>query len=195
MRNKRWAIVVLLCLALALAACDGNNPFYKGEQPVQATPVPDLASGSCGVDVSWRLDGRGVLYISGWGPMRDYWGSEVRKDGWPGWHDYADQLTAVHIEEGVTSVGGHAFEDCGALRDVFLPESITLIRNHAFKDCVSLEALKLPVHLTEIDTSAFENCVSLTRIEIPAEVNAMGNEIFTGCDSLTEIVVAAGNET
>ncbi len=194
--KKRWiGIALLLCLALLLTGCEGVSlRDLRDPDSAPATPMPDIASGSCGVDTEWRLDAHGVLHITGWGPMRDYWGSEVRKGGWPGWHDYADILTGVRIEDGVTAVGAHCFEDCTALTEVSFPKSVTRIGASAFLGCTALTELPLPEELDELGASAFENCTALVRLELPKTVRLVGNELVRGCDSLTEITVEPGSE-
>ena len=74
------------------------------------------ASGSCGDNITWTLDREGTLTISGSGEMEDPAFSEVA------WQDYRDQITAIIINEGVTSIGDYAFRNCTNIASIILPQ-------------------------------------------------------------------------
>ena len=65
-------------------------------------------SGSCGDTVTWTFDtNSGILSISGTGEMNNF----VDFSNQP-WYEYANTITAVSIENGVTYIGTHAFDGC-----------------------------------------------------------------------------------
>ena len=66
-------------------------------------PTASAVSGSCGKDVAWSLEG-GLLTVYGSGAMTDY--SEELPAPWA---QYAEQITAVSVKQGVESVGAFAF--------------------------------------------------------------------------------------
>ena len=169
-------------------------------------------SGACGDGVSWSIDG-GVLTIFGNGDMADY----DEFDPAP-WATYADTITSVRVESGVTSVGdfaffrlekltaaamadsvttigGWAFYDCTALELLDIGNGITIIEESAFEQCLSLMSVRLPGGLQHIGNQAFYRCRSLRSITIPASVTFMGSEVFTYCTNLSNATVLASVDT
>ena len=123
-------------------------------------------SGTCGENVTWTLDKKGVLTISGAGAMSDY--TEAYQ--WP-WYENRDQIVSVVIDDGVTYIGYSAFEKFSNLTNIEIPNSVT-----------------------EIGWSAFSNCSSLTEINIPSSVSFIGWGVFWGCTSLKAINVDEENK-
>ena len=66
-------------------------------------------SGMCGDKTSWLLDNSGTLTVSGFGDMNSWTSSDLVP-----WNNYKDNIKAVVILSGVTSVGERAFEGCFA---------------------------------------------------------------------------------
>lgn len=91
----------------------------------------------------------GTLTISGTGDMPDW-----SFAGAP-WYDSRDSITAVVIEEGVTSIGGRAFYSCDGLESITIPTSVTSIGDWAFYSCDGLESITIPASVTSIGDSAF----------------------------------------
>lgn len=183
-------IPVLLCMLVAVAFADG----------------------SCGPNVTWKLDANGTLTISGTGPMESFrYSSNVP------WNNDKDNIRNVVVEDGVTSIGDHAFYWCRKLTSVTLPESVTMLGDNAFENCNELltvnipsgvtiipewcfygcdklTSLVLPDGLTTIDKLAFCDCGTLTTLTIPASVtNISTDRTFKGCNKLTRIDVADGS--
>ena len=97
-------------------------------QTVETTPV----------EVNWKLDKRGKLTVSCNGRMPDYSGG---KNLLPPWYEVKDQIVSVCLEEGVTEVGGSAFEGCRKLKRVTLPWSLRRLHHDCFKNCTSLKQM------------------------------------------------------
>ncbi|MDR0749985.1 MAG: leucine-rich repeat domain-containing protein, partial [Tannerellaceae bacterium] len=96
------------------------------------SPISDQ-SGTAG-DLTWRLSG-GALTISGTGAMPYYNGFD---DPPTPWHFYRNSITAVVIEEGVTSIGSYAFISCYNLTSATIPRSVTRIGEFVFSNCRNL---------------------------------------------------------
>lgn len=95
-----------------------------------ATPT----SGSCGETVQWSLDkSSGVLTISGSGAMADYALGLAAP-----WYNHSDYIKEVVVEEGITRIGGHAFEGNETVAKVIISESVTEIGAYAFSECTHL---------------------------------------------------------
>ena len=141
--------------------------------------------GKCGDNAYWTLD-EGALTIFGEGAMYNYAGNDANRAPW-----YADRenITSVTIEEGVTSIGNFAFDDCYGLTSIEIPSSVTSISDYAFYYCTSLTSIEIPSSVTSIGKSAFYNCISLTSIEIPSSVTSIGESAFEACYGLTNIEI------
>ena len=158
-----------------------------------------MASGTCGDNLTWILDGNGVLTVSGTGDMNSH-----------PWRDsYKEQITSVILEEGVTSIEGGSFWGCSNLTDVTLPNTITILEGAVFDYCRKLKNVVLPNALIQIQEQPFLGCSSLTHvtlpdtlesigpdafqdsgltsITIPASVKSIDRGVFSGCTALTEI--------
>lgn len=100
-------------------------------------------SGYCGAEgqeksVQWAYDeSTKVLTISGDGPMADYEGVSDTDGGTENdlrpWKPYLNQITEVHIEEGVTAIGNSAFRGMTALKKANIPASIRDLGDYIFR--------------------------------------------------------------
>lgn len=168
---------------------DGSQTRYGFRVTNIATNVsvvPNIvAKGTCGSSVNWELDSEEVLTISGSGSMYNY--SEAP------WYSNRNDIKHVKICDGVTSVGGSAFEKCTNLISIELPNSITSIGYSSFKSCSNLENITIPNSVTYINNDAFYNCSSLNSISIPEKTTSIGSATFFGCSNLKQIVVDKNN--
>ena len=136
-------------------------------------------SGTTG-DCTWTLDGT-VLTISGNGKMGDY--------GYYGTLPWGKNITAVVIEEGVTSIGAWAFNSCYTLSRVAFPASLTAIGVDAFYRCGSLTSVTIPGSVSVLSSNAFYSCNSLTEVIFESGVTAIGSSAFYDCQSLSRLVL------
>ena len=142
-----------------------------------------LTTGNCGDNVTYSFDeSTGVLTISGTGDMNQW-----PEDDSPWCAD--TRIKTLIIDEGVTSIGDRAFQDCRNLSNVKLPNSLTLIYNDAFSNCTSLASVIIPDSVTSIDSYAFVNCTSLKSVKIPDSVTSIGEDAFYNCTSLTSVTI------
>ena len=110
-------------------------------------------SGSCGTNLTWTLYENSELVISGTGEMFDgYYNSNAP------WYNYRAIIKSVVINEGVTSVGSGAFQNCTALTSVELPDSLEYTGSNAFAGCSSLKSIELPAGLKSVGSFIFNNC-------------------------------------
>jgi hypothetical protein len=113
------------------------------EEPTNTT------RGTCGENLTWALDENGTLTISGTGEM----------DGWAladePWHNYKDSITAVVIEDGVTSIGTPAFWGCDRITSVVIPASVTVLDYYSFAYCDKLAAILFEGDAPDISEGAF----------------------------------------
>lgn len=179
--------------------------------------------GECGDKLTWSLDDKGVLTISGSGKMSDY---EMHSAPWFRLHG----IKSVNIEENVTSVGEYAFFDL-EIKSVTIPDSVTSIGKNAFGNCYMLKSIAISDNVTSIGDGAFSNCKNLTEITVgannlnycsdegvlfdkektkliqypngktaeeytvPDNVTALGENSFLNCDKLKKITFPADSLT
>ena len=180
--------------------------------------IESYNSGTCGENggdnLLWYFDeNTNTLQITGSGNMENYFpGSEVP------WIYYIDQIHAISLPDGMTSIGARAFSNlrnvtsadipdgvtrieadafygCSGLCDVSLPENLICLSGGAFGCCGRLTSITLPSSLTEISPDTFKSCVGLTEVELPDGLTTICSSAFSGCGSLAEIVFPASLET
>ena len=157
----------------------------------EVSPAPCIiASGTCGAqgeNLTWTLTCDSVLTISGTGEMADY------SSGKSPWYSNIISIKSVVFEEGVTSIGKWAFEDCSSLTSIVIPNSVISIGYQTFRNCSSLTSIEIPNSVTSIGGWAFCGCSSLTSVTIPRNVTSIGYGLFASCSGLTAINVASDN--
>jgi len=166
----------------------------------------EIASGSCGANLTWVLDEDGVLTISGEGEM---WFYEPTQNMAPPWHNAG--VKAVIIEEGVTSIGHNAFANCYDLSTVTISDSVTNISKSAFTNCGiqkliiadgskkvtaamivgkdTLEELVIPSSVVYLDETGLQYSPKLTTVtfEDNSQLTTIGYGTFAGCGSLETV--------
>ncbi len=182
----------ILLLITAILLCMSNS-------------MAQVASGTCGDDITWELTAEGELVIEGTGEMYNYSNNSVAP-----WNSYRGSIKSVNIKDGVTGIGSWAFAGCSTLTDVAISESVKTIGNNAFRGCSILEGINFPSGLTQlgaevfyecrnlktatlpeglssIETSTFYHCGSLQSVVIPKSVTSLGWGVFFGCGNLTSV--------
>lgn len=155
MRLKRVISAALaVSMAVSMMPATAVSAFAAGTSTntaVTTTTVDENAptSGDCGVEgheeVKWAYDeSTKVLTISGNGPMADYNGIKADTDvgtenDLRPWKPYLDQITEVHIEEGVTAIGNSAFRGMKALKKANIPASSKDLGDFIFRHDEVLE--------------------------------------------------------
>ena len=172
------AVVLSVCMLLTV------QPNLWDGVMVQAEEV---ASGTCGTGVSYTLDEKGMLTITGTGKMDDYTDQST-----PPWYENRLKIYLVKIESGVTSIGNSAFNGCSSLVGVTIEDSVTSIGDYAFYNCSSLMSVEIPNGVTSIGKSAFYKCSSLMSVEIPNGVTSIGESTFRYCSKLESVKIPNG---
>ena len=159
---------------------------------IAVSAADDIASGTCGDNLTWTLNSEGTLTVSGTGPMDDYpypfFSSGIIYPKYP-WRDVAASIKRVVIQEGVTSIGEAAFVICPNLTDVTISDSVVDIGDSAFERCAALTHVTFGKSLVNIGASAFHLCESLTEIIIPDGVTEIGRSAFNGCYTLKKVTL------
>ena len=161
---------------------DPDKPDPDNPDPDPTPPSETIvASGTCGDNLTWKLDDEGTLTISGKGAMTEW----VNSDSAP-WKTYSNTINKVVIQPGVTSIGGHAFSKCKNLTSITIPEGVTSIEDSVFFGC-GLRSITIPEGVTSIGAGAFRGCSSLKNITIPESVTSIEENAFYACDGLIDV--------
>lgn len=152
MRLKRVisaALAVSMAVSMMPATAVSAFATDVGNSVAVQTRTEAETSGCCGAEnqkesVQWKYDeSTKVLTIFGNGPMADYNGiadTDVGTDNdLRPWKPYLDQITEVHIEEGVTAIGNSAFRGMKALKKANIPASIRDLGDYIFRHDEVLE--------------------------------------------------------
>jgi hypothetical protein len=118
------------------------------------------------------------------------------------------------IPDGVTTIGGDAFNAHFEMTDVTIPATVTTIGQSAFhytgeKTSLTvtfsgtsklntieksafqqsgLSSITLPSEITTIGAQAFRNCQKLQAINLPSSLTSIGSEAFNLCKSLQNVI-------
>lgn len=169
----------------------------------------EVKTGKCGDNAEYTLDPAGKLTISGTGSI---YGDENNVSPF---RDNVD-IKSAEVKEGITAIGGDAFQGCTALESIKLPVSLQELGGGAFSYCYSLSSIEIPYSvkilwprtfsgchslsevklnegLEEIYCDTFDGCVSLDKINIPSTVNYIGGIAFVGCYNIRHLSVDASS--
>ena len=201
--KKASAIALTAVMAVSLAPTMGMVTNGKIGQ-IEAQASEYVENGTCGENVTWKLDREGVLTISGTGEMecpehtslfyeRTDISKVVIKDGITRICELAfegcSNLKSVEIPNGVTEIGYDAFRECSSLVSIEIPDSVKVIGPGVFKHCDSLVSVKMPGSATDLGDSAFSGCSSLKSIRIPSGLTEIEEYTFIGCSSIKNIEI------
>ena len=191
MRKRVLSLTLCLCMVLTLL-------------PGTAFAADEIASGTCGANLTWTLDSGGTLRITGTGKMSNYSAEHYHKNDIPSeygddeiwvdgiwyyhitspWFSHQKDIKHLVIEDGVTSIGKYAFCACESIQDVTMPTSLVNIGNLAFWSCSSISRIKIPDGVTHIGSRAFLQCKNLIRADVADSVTTIGDGAFSDCSQL-----------
>ena len=146
---------------------------------LNATAAP--AENQCGDNLYWEYNG-GTLTITGTGAMYDYTRSSAP------WNSYLENITAITLPSGVTTIGNYAFSDMTNLSKISLPSSLLSIGKNAFYHCASLSSITIPANVDTIVPFAFAGCSALTSIRVNAK-----NTTYDSRNSCNAVIHTATN--
>ena len=130
MKTRKLTVLLLaLCMLLSLSIS-----AFAADDAVASGMISDSK-------ITWELDSKGWLTISGSGDCKDF----ASKDDQP-WAEYRDQITQVwfdDMEDLAISNLAYWFEDCTNLTTAEIPSTTPVIGRHAFYNCPLLTKLSI----------------------------------------------------
>jgi len=188
--KKGMSILLSALLLFSLVACSDSGQVESGNQDYGITAETAEAKGVCGADLTWYYQDN-VLVIKGTGEMIDH--SSANSDR-PSWAEYADRISWVIIENGVTSIGGYSFDGFSMLTKVEMPNSIVNIGNRAFGECYRLANIPLSSSLETIGKEAFWHCETLESVTLPEGLRVVNESAFRNCYALRDVLLPSSLE-
>ncbi len=155
---------------------------YLKWEPYDAPPKI-VASGQCGDNVTWTLDEKGAVVVSGEGDMWDYlyYNSPF--------HKHTEDITAITIQNGITAIGNWMFVECVNMVELSLPVSVTSIGEFAFHKCYALKRAVIPDSVAYMGAGAFAQCFELAEVTLPASLTSLERAVFYKCGKLSSITI------
>lgn len=154
---------------------------------------PVTASGNCGENITWTLNTFGLLTISGTGAIPDY--SDPYVTTTAPWYEYKVNISAVLIEDGITTIGSCAFAGLTQMTAVSIPNTVTQINYGAFQNSALL-SVTIPASVTLLYNYVFSGCTNLRQVTILSPtLNSSENHtsMFSGCTNLKTVKCHAIN--
>ncbi len=78
----------------------------------------------------------------------------------------------------LTSIGDYAFNNCTALKEIYLPDAITYIGDYAFYGCTALTEILFPDDIVTIGDYAFKNCTNIVDFTFTVKLSDVGIQSF-----------------
>ena len=126
-------------------------------------PFPDIQNPILGTDIKWTISrDNKTITISGKGEMPDF--DKTSPGERCPWEDKKSKINKVVIEEGVTTIGKHAFSGCIALNEVQIPKTVKTIGIAAFQGCNTLRQIDIPGSVKDVRGFAFYDCPQLGQV-------------------------------
>lgn len=140
---NKMILLAGMCFAFVVQARASDTSGYCG---------PKDKNGDYGTNCQWNYDAdTKTLKIFGTGGM--YTSPSTHDHPWSKGTSYYDEIENVVIEDGITSIGGHAFYGAKELKNIILPDTLTSIGWNVFKD-TNITSVVVPDSVTYIGGSA-----------------------------------------
>lgn len=179
-------LLALLLAATALVACKEEAPpttdptapgsgfEESGPQKTDGGEIGDSA-------LTWEIYSDGTLYIKGSGEMGELARGEMDSVIQP-WQKYKDNygglsITALVVENGVTSLAASAFAGCTKLQNVQIASSVSVLPEKCFKYCEALTRISAK-GVVQIEDNALDSCVKLSTVTFSASLEMVGDGAF-----------------
>jgi hypothetical protein len=103
-------------------------------------------------------------------------------------------LESINILDGVTEIGSKAFQGCTALKSIVIPDSVTVAGFNTFRNCTNLADVTIGGGISKIDSYMFMDCPNLKSVEFPDNVAEIKSHAFAGCTALSSVTFGKGIE-
>ena len=153
-----------------------------------AAQAGTIASGKCGANLTWALDGKGTLTISGTGAMDDYDGykTDYKYSGSSPWFENRESVHSVAFPSGITHIGNYAFFGCSNLDELTIPANVTSLGYCMIMD-TSIQNIIIPKKVSSCSIYEYFNSQSgplggsnVTKVEFEDGMKTIPDNICIG---------------
>ena len=151
--------------------------------------------------ISWGITKDGTLILAGSGSM-----PLLKK--YP-WTKKSEKILAIHIGNGITSIGKDAFKDLSYTKKVIIPKSLKRIEAGGFYDSGSAKSIYITdlaawcnIDFCDINSNPLRhngdlyiNGSRIINLTIPSHISKINSYAFYGCTSLKTITISNGTTT
>ena len=96
-----------------------------------------------------------------------------------GLFDGCTKLVTVNTTKNkLTYIDDYAFNNCSALKEIYLPDAITYIGDYAFYGCTSLTEILFPDDIVTIGDYAFKKCTNIAEFTFTIKLSDVGVQSF-----------------
>ena len=158
---------------------------YANENNISFVAITDnIASGTISDTVTWVIGKNGVLTVSGEGEIPDY----GRTSDQAPWYAYRTQVTAIVVEDGITSIGNYAFLALANAESLEIAESVKYIGQFVFRE-IGLTEFTVS-HDVELAPFALARMDKLTTLTFTEDVKNFKGNVFTAKNAQTITIKA-----
>ncbi len=163
-RTAERPILIAVAVVIALAAV-----CFVIADADSSDAASEARSGKWG-NLDWNFSD-GTLTVSGSGDMED----APNPTSYP-WYAFREDVKAIHITDGVTSISRSAFTGCFEATTLDLGGTVKTVGTNAFRTA-QISYVKIPDSVEKIAGGAFATN-ALTSVHIGKGVSVIGNEAF-----------------
>lgn len=168
-----WGSKERYCAACGYKETEGLPPIIYECEPTEHPELGEPIASGKDHNVQWKLYADGTLSVYG---VRWMEGTNKTHK----WKEYADQITRVIVEEGLSIIPNRAFSDLPNLTSVELPWTLWELGNEVFANCPKLTTVTLPVNTAKLGAYLFSRCTALETVIFLGSAPEMDGSVFKG---------------
>lgn len=103
-------------------------------------------------------------------------------------------LKNIYMGAGIDGIGEYAFSGCTALERVKVGTGARPLGQYSFAGCTSLKNIDLS-NVVTINNNSFQYCSALSMIRLPHTTTSVGNQTFLQCTALKDLIIEDRTDT
>lgn len=103
-------------------------------------------------------------------------------------------LKNIYMGAGIDGIGEYAFSGCTRLGRVKVGTGVQPLGRYSFAGCTNLETIDLS-NVVTIHNNSFDGCSALSMIRLPHTTTSVGNQTFLQCTALKDLIIEDRTDT